>query len=215
MHRQTPFTQPVILKGRLIQLEPLSLEHVAGLAAVGLDPEIWQFMLYGEMKNEADIRRWVEDLLARQAAGSDLPFAVRMRASGEIAGATRYLNIDPDHRHVEVGGTWYGKHYQRTGVNTEAKYLLFRHAFETLGCIRVQIKTDSRNLRSQAAIVRIGAVREGVMRKHMILPDGQIRDSVYYSIIDDEWAQVKQRLERMMNRVSDQESGSQLLDGTA
>jgi len=192
--------KPVILTGNLIRLEPLSLAHVPELAAVGCEPEIWRYMLYGDIKNEADLRAWVEDLLQRQQQGTDLPFAVIFLQSGQAIGATRYLNILPEHRSLEIGGTWYGLAYQRTGVNTEAKYLLLRHAFEELGCIRVQFKTDLRNVRSQQAIERLGAVREGVLRKHMILPDGYVRDSVFYSIIDDEWPTVKMHLEALMRR---------------
>ena len=117
-----------------------------------------------------------------------------------MAGATHYLNIMPKDPGLEIGGTWYGIEFQRTPVNTECKYLMLRHAFETLGCIRVQLKTDSRNERSQKAIERIGAVKEGVLRNHMILPDGRIRDSVFYSILDREWPEVKKNLEVMMNR---------------
>jgi RimJ/RimL family protein N-acetyltransferase len=117
-----------------------------------------------------------------------------------VAGATRYLNIMSDDRGLEVGGTWYGPEFQRTVVNTECKYLLFRHAFEELGCVRVQLKTDSRNERSQKAIERIGAKKEGILRNHMILPDGHIRDSVYYSILDSEWPDVKKKIEVMDNK---------------
>jgi RimJ/RimL family protein N-acetyltransferase len=120
--------------------------------------------------------------------------------SRKAIGCTRYLDIHPEHRNLEIGGTWYGAPYQGTGVNSEAKYLLLRHAFETLGCIRVQLKTDLRNLRSQRAIERIGAKREGLLREHMILPDGTIRSSVYYSILVSEWPEVKVRLEEMMVR---------------
>jgi N-acetyltransferase len=198
---QKPFLlQPVTLKGKHVRLEPLSIAHVPDLTAIALDPQIWQFMLYGEMHSEGDIRLWVEDLLRRQATGGDLPFVVRIRADGVLVGATRYLNIDAVNRNLEIGGTWYGKAYQRTGVNTETKYLLLRHAFEVLGCVRVQLKTDALNIRSQVAIERLGAVREGVLRKHMLLPDGRARDSVYYSILDNEWPAVKVRLENLMLR---------------
>ena len=189
---------PVTLAGRLVRLEPLSEAHVPDLAVVGLDANIWRFMLYGEMRTQEDIRGWVLEMLARQARGADLPFAVIVQHSNKAVGATRYMNIDLKNRGLEIGGTWYGAMYQGTGVNAEAKYLLLRHAFETLGCIRVQIKTDARNLRSQRAIERLGAVREGVLRNHMILPDGQVRDSVYYSILDREWPQVKANLEQRL-----------------
>ena len=141
---------------------------------------------------------WVRDILTRQAAGADLAFAVIHLASGCAIGATRYLEIRPPHRSLEVGGTWYATGFQRTAVNTECKYLLLRHAFEALGCIRVQFKADARNARSLRAIERLGAVREGMLRKHYILQDGGYRDSVYFSILDREWPKVKERLEEML-----------------
>jgi RimJ/RimL family protein N-acetyltransferase len=191
---------PVTLSGRFVRLEPLSLEHASGLADIGLEQSIWRYMLYGSMRNTADIRAWVEDMLKRQARGTDLPFAVRHLESGRLAGATRYLEIRPEHRALEIGGTWYGLDFQRTTVNTESKLLLLSHAFEKLGAVRVQFKTDLRNLPSQKAIERLGAVKEGVLRQHMITPDGFFRDSVYYSIIDKEWPATKARLERMLQR---------------
>ena len=191
--------KPVNLVGRHVLLEPLTLEHAPGLAAVGLDDDIWRLMPYGIMRTPADIRRWVELVLSRQANGTDLVFAVIHLASGRVAGSTRYLNISPQDRSVEVGGTWYGSDFRRTVVNTECKFLLLEHAFEYLDCIRVQIKTDLRNDRSQRAIERIGAMREGVLRDHMILPDGTVRSSVYYSILKAEWPAVKSRLEDMLS----------------
>ncbi|MEW5830079.1 MAG: GNAT family protein [Chloroflexota bacterium] len=191
---------PVILTGTRVRLEPLTEAHVPGLAEIGLGQDFWHFMLYGEMRTEADMRAWVEDILSRAAKGTDLPFAVIHLESGRVAGATRYLNILPKDRGLEIGGTWYGAEFQRTAVNTECKYLLLKHAFETLGCIRVQLKTDSRNVRSQKAIERIGGVREGVLRNHMILPDGTDRHSVFYSILDSEWPGVRERLEGMLAR---------------
>ena len=190
--------KPVTLSGRLVRLEPLSEVHVPDLTVVGLDTNIWRFMLYGEMRTQQDILAWVRDILGRQKRGTDLPFAVIALNSAKAIGATRYMNIDIKNCGLEIGGTWYGAAYQGTGVNTEAKYLLLRHAFEALGCIRVQLKTDARNLRSQKAIERIGAVKEGFLRQHVITPSGYIRDSVYYSIIDREWPAVKQRLEEML-----------------
>jgi RimJ/RimL family protein N-acetyltransferase len=170
--------------------------HVPGLTAIGLDDSIWEHMLYGDVRTEEDVRGWVRDILLRP----DLPFAVIQLASGRIAGATRYLNITPEHRGLEIGGTWYGLEFRRTAVNTECKYLLLKYAFETLGCIRVQFKTDLHNERSQRAIERLGAKHEGVLRNHMILPDGRFRDSVFFSILDIEWLQVKIKLEEMLNR---------------
>jgi RimJ/RimL family protein N-acetyltransferase len=192
--------EPVVLTGNYVRLEPLSEAHVPGLTVAGGDPSIWRFMLYGEVTSEDRMADWVRDILSRKAAGTDQPFAVIHLASGKVAGATRYMDIRPAHRGLEIGGTWYGKEYQRTAVNTECKYLLLQHAFKVLGCIRVQIKTDARNERSQKAIERIGAVREGVLRNHMILEGGIYRDSVYYSIIESEWTGVKVRLEEMLAR---------------
>lgn len=189
---------PITLSGYVVRLEPLSLDHAPELAVAGNDPNIWRYMLYGAVINEETMRSWIEDLLNRQAKGTDLPFAVIHQASGRAIGATRYLEIRPEHRGLEIGGTWYAVEYQRTGVNTECKYLLLRNAFENLGCIRVQLKTDSRNERSQRAIERLGAVKEGVLRNHMITPEGVYRHSVYYSILDSEWEAVKERLEGRM-----------------
>ncbi|MCL4530983.1 MAG: GNAT family N-acetyltransferase [Chloroflexi bacterium] len=192
--------KPVVLTGRYVRLEPLSEAHVPGLAEIGVGQPFWDFMVYGKMEGADDMLNWVKDLLGRAAKGTDLPFVVIHLASGRVAGATRYLNIAPENHGLEVGGTWYGLEFQRTAVNTECKYLLIKHAFEDLGCIRVQLKTDSRNVRSQKAIERIGAVKEGTLRNHMILPDGYIRDSVFYSITDSEWPKVKARLEKMLEK---------------
>jgi RimJ/RimL family protein N-acetyltransferase len=189
---------PVILQGKYARLEPLSEAHIPDLTAIGAGQDFWDFMLYGKINTEDDMRNWVRDILSRAEKGTDLPFAVIHLESGRVAGATRYLNIAPKDRGLEVGGTWYGLEFQRTAVNTECKYLLFKHAFETLGCIRVQLKTDARNVRSQKAIERIGAKKEGVLRNHMILPDGRYRDSVFYSILDTEWAEIKKRLQEKL-----------------
>jgi RimJ/RimL family protein N-acetyltransferase len=190
--------KPVTLTGRYVRLEPLTEAHVAGLAAIGIDDSIWQYMLYGPIRGEDDIRQWVRGMLDLASEGTDLPFVAIHLASGRVAGATRYLEIRPAHQGLEIGGTWYGAAYRRTPVNTECKYLLLRHAFEELKCIRVQLKTDSRNERSQRAIERIGASKEGTLRNHMILPDGTVRHSVYYSILDTEWPHVKTLLEQKL-----------------
>lgn len=192
--------KPVELTGKHVRLEPMTEEHTAALAEIGVGQPFWHFMLYGDMNSVADMRKWVRDILSRAEKGTDLPFIVTHLASGRVAGATRYLNIMPKDRGLEIGGTWYGTEFQRTPVNTECKYLLLEHAFETLGCIRVQLKTDLRNERSQKAIERIGAVKEGVLRNHMILPDGYYRHSVFYSILDTEWPDAKKRLEEMLSR---------------
>ncbi len=189
--------RPVVLTGKFIRLEPMTEAHIPALAEIGTGQDFWHFMLYGDMQTEADMRNWVLDILSRKG---DLPFVAVHLASGRVAGATRYLNVSPKDRGLEIGGTWYGLDFQRTAVNTECKYLLLKHAFETLGAIRVQLKTDSRNIRSQKAIERIGAVKEGVLRNHMILPDGTFRHSVFYSILDSEWEGVKGRLEEMLGK---------------
>ena len=196
----TPWVSPVILNGKYVRLEPMTEDHISGLAEIGVGQTFWDFMLYGRMDSVEDMRNWVRDILSRAQNGTDLPFVAIHVASGKVAGATRYLNIMPKDRGLEIGGTWYGTEYQRTTVNTECKYLLLTHAFEKLGCIRVQLKTDLRNVRSQKAIERIGAKREGILRNHMILPSGQFRDSVFYSILDSEWPEVKKRLEESIVR---------------
>lgn len=195
-----PWISPVILNGKYVRLEPMTEDHIPGLAEIGVGQTFWDFMLYGRMDSVEDMRNWVRDILSRAQNGTDLPFVAIHLASGKVAGATRYLNIMPKDRGLEIGGTWYGTEYQRTLVNTECKYLLLTHAFERLGCIRVQLKTDLRNVRSQKAIERIGAKREGILRNHMILPSGQFRDSVFYSILDSEWPEVKKRLEAILTR---------------
>ena len=192
--------KPIVLIGRHVRLEPMIEAHISGLAEIGVDQKFWDFMVYGRMDSEDDMRQWVMEILSREKNGTDLPFTVIHLASGRVAGATRYMNIMPKDRGLEVGGTWYGTEFQRTPVNTESKYLLFTHAFESLKCIRLQLKTDLRNERSQKAIERIGAKKEGVLRNRMILPDGRYRDSVYYSILDSEWPRVKKNLEEMLDR---------------
>lgn len=196
----TVWVTPVTLTGKHVRLEPMTEAHLPGLAKIGLGQDFWDFMLYGNMNTEEDMANWVRDILARAERGTDLPFVAIHLESGRVAGATRYLNIAPEHRGLEIGGTWYGLEFQRTVVNTECKYMLLKYAFETLGCIRVQFKTDLRNERSQRAIERIGAIKEGVLRNHMILPDGRYRHSVFYSIIDNEWSELKTRLGIMSNQ---------------
>jgi N-acetyltransferase len=191
--------QPVVLTGRCIRLEPLSLEHLPDLSEAGRDESIWQFMLYGPLTTSESMRAWIEDMLQRQAALGDLPFAVILLESERAIGCTRLLEVNLQHKSLEIGGTWYDVQHQRTAVNTESKYLLLCHAFESLGFMRVQFKTDQRNLRSQKAIERLGAVKEGVFRSHMATPSGIRRDSVFYSIIRSEWPAVKENLENKLN----------------
>ena len=189
---------PITLKGRFVNLVPMAVDHVHDLAQVGIDEGIWRYMRYGQILSEEELHQWVEELLELQAGGTDLPFTVIDMESLKPIGATRYLEIQPGNRSLEIGGTWYGRAYQGTLVNTECKYMLLKHAFEELKCVRVQFKTDVRNLRSQRAIERLGAVKEGVLRQHIILQDGTLRSSVFFSILDAEWPAVKTRLQERL-----------------
>ncbi|HET9178543.1 MAG TPA: GNAT family protein [Terriglobia bacterium] len=190
---------PITLEGSAVRLEPLSLTHHRPLCEIGLDFELWHWTTTN-IRTPAEMRAYIEKALAEQAHGTSLPFATIDRASGKVIGSTRYLNIDSSNLRVEIGATWLGKNWQRTVANTEAKYLMLRHAFEKLGCIRVEFKTDSLNQRSRDAILRLGAIEEGTLRNHMLTWTGRIRHTVYFSIIDSEWPQVKTRLEGMMSR---------------
>jgi RimJ/RimL family protein N-acetyltransferase len=192
--------QPIVLEGAHARLEPLDLSHAENLYAVGDDERIWLYMPRPKLISIADAREMIEEARAAAAGGSQIPFAVVDPKSGRAIGSTRYLDIRREDRGLEIGWTWLGTAYQRSPINTECKYLLLRHAFETLGAIRVQLKTDLRNDRSQKAIARLGATREGVLRKHMILWNGFVRDTVYYSILDDEWPAVRRRLEALLER---------------
>jgi N-acetyltransferase len=198
MSAENLWTTPVTLEGKVVRLEPLCEAHVPALAVSGKDESIWMYMLYANLTSDESMGAWVRDLLERQKTGTDLPFAVVHLATGRVAGATRFLEMRPQHRSLEIGGTWYAPEFQRTAVNTECKYLLLKYAFEVMNCIRVQFKADSRNERSVCAIERIGAVWEGVLRNHYIMQDGKLRDSVYFSILDREWPGVKLRLEEKL-----------------
>jgi RimJ/RimL family protein N-acetyltransferase len=189
--------QPVTLAGLHVRLEPLAQTHHADLCAIGLDPELWELIPYRVATRE-DMAAYIQSALDAQAAGSALPFATVLVASGQVVGSTRFMNIDPANRRVEIGATWIAGPWRRTAVNTEAKYLMLRHAFETLGCIRVELKTDALNQRSRDAIRRIGAIEEGTLRQHIITWSGRLRDSVYFSILDSEWPRVKQGLEKKL-----------------
>jgi N-acetyltransferase len=193
----TMTVEPCVLEGTRVRLDPLSIEHLDALTAIGLDPELWRWTL---ARNETpeDMRRYVETALAEQRAGQSLPFATVERASERVVGSTRFAAIERTHRRVEIGWTWIARPWQRTAVNTEAKCLMLRHAFEVWRCVRVELKTNAKNERSRRAILRIGAIEEGTLRKHQLNADGRPRDSVYFSITDDEWPTVKQRLELMM-----------------
>ena len=193
------YRAPLELEAKHVRLEPLTLAHAPGLFAVGQDQEIWRWLNYAPPANVDEMRARVDHALEARSRGGELPFAVVELASGRVIGTTRFLRINPEHRQLEIGWTWYGRAYWGTSVNTECKYLLLRHAFESLECIRVQFATDLRNERSQRAIERIGATREGVLRDNRIVPkDGYHRSSVVYSIIDAEWPGVKAHLESML-----------------
>ena len=192
--------EPVTLTGRVVRLEPLRIEHAAELYEAGRDPGIWTYLSVKPPTSQAEMEQLVLGALREQEAGECLPFATIDLASGRAVGQTRYLSIMPQDRGLEIGWTWLAPSVQRTGVNTECKYLLLRHAFEALGAIRVQLKTHHLNLKSQRAIERLGAVKEGVLRNHKIMLDGSYRHSVYYSIIESEWPQVKAGLEAKMQR---------------
>jgi RimJ/RimL family protein N-acetyltransferase len=186
--------EPVVLEGDRVRLEPLAPRHVSDLAVAGADPEVWRWMPVAPPAGEAEMAAIVEGLLARAAAGVQAPFAQVEVATGRAVGATSYLDIALEDGRIEIGWTWLGRPWWRTPINTEAKRLLLGHAFDTLRLNRVALKTDIRNERSQAAIERIGGVREGVLRAHMIRPDGSLRDTVYFSILAPEWPRVRERL---------------------
>ena len=189
----------MILEGAQVRLEPLTFEHHAALCEVGLDPELWQWIPYRATTAE-EMLGYIQGALKDQAAGIALPFATVERSTGRVIGSTRYMNIDMANRRVEIGATWIAKPWQRTAINTEAKYLMLRHAFETLGCVRVELKTDALNEKSRNAILRIGAKEEGTLRRHMLTWTGRLRDTVYFSILDSEWPHVKAALEAKLTR---------------
>ena len=190
---------PVVLEGDLVRLEPLAARHAAGLWAAARDPVIWRWFPF-RISSQAEAEQMIAMAGAAAEKGSMLGFAQILRATGEIAGATSYLAVEPAHLRLEIGGTWLHPRHQRTGANTEAKLLLMRHAFEQLGCRRVEFKTDSENQQSRAALARIGATEEGTFRSHMVRLDGGRRDSVYFSVIDAEWPRVRSHLEALLAR---------------
>jgi len=193
---------PVTLSGTRVRMEPLSLEqHWDGLLAIGLDPDVWRWMI-NDVHDAASLRRYLDTATLELEEARSLPFATIDTVSGRVAGCTRFGSLDERNRRVEIGWTWVGREFQRGHVNTEAKYLMLRHAFETLGCVRVEFKANALNERSRRAMERIGAQYEGTLRRHMIRETGDWRDTVYYSILDGEWPGVKQRLEQLMQRVA-------------
>jgi len=191
--------RPVTLEGAHVRLEPLTMAHHAPLWEIAKDQELWRWTAT-DIRAPEDLRTYMETALAEQAGGRALPFATIAKEAGKPVGSTRFGNIEPLNRRVEIGWTWVGAAWRRTAVNTEAKLLMLTHAFETWGCIRVELKTDALNQASRAAIARLGAKEEGTMRKHMVTQTGRVRDTVYYSILDDEWPALKARLEARLRK---------------
>lgn len=192
---------PRVMRGHSVVLEPISLSHVQGLWEIGQESSDWAYMPRPCFQSLEDTEAWVRDALALSQKGEQITFVLVSPTTKKLMGSTRYLNIHDYHRGLEIGWTWLGKDFQRTEVNTETKYLLLSHAFDVLHAHRVELKTDARNIRSQKAIQRIGAVKEGVFRRHAIVQNGFVRDSVYFSVIDTEWEQVKSNLKAMMSTV--------------
>jgi RimJ/RimL family protein N-acetyltransferase len=193
------WVQPVVLEGRRVRLEPLRADHLDDLMLVAFDPPLWRWTIMGP-QDEAGLRRWVDAALANAEAGTERPFATVDLATGRAVGSTRFLSIVPEHRRLEIGWTWIATGLQRSGANREAKLLQLTHAFEMLGANRVEFKTHARNEPSRTALAGIGATFEGVFRNHMIMPDGSIRHSAYFSITTDDWPVVKARLEAGLDR---------------
>ena len=198
----TSLTGTLVLEGEHVRLEPLSMAHLDGLCAVGLDPQLWQWEAIRKRSRE-DMQAYVGKALDEQQRRVSLPFATLFRRTGQVIGSTRYLNMDLANRRVEIGATWIGRPWQRTAVNTEVKYLMLQHAFEVLGCFRVELKTDVLNERSRRAILRLGAKEEGVLRRHVVTDTGRVRDTVYYSILDHEWPSVKVALQAKLQAQAD------------
>ena len=188
---------PITLNGHYVRLEPLTMDHLDALWEVGQDPDLWQWAPYHIETREA-MHTYIQLALDWQAISTALPFVTIEQETDRVVGTTRFANIDAPNHRAEIGWTWIGKPWQRTPVNTEAKFLMLQHAFETWHCIRVELKTDRLNERSRAAIARLGAKEEGIFRHHMITDSGRLRDSVYFSIIDDEWPEVKARLQELL-----------------
>jgi RimJ/RimL family protein N-acetyltransferase len=192
-------TGPVTLAGRFVRLEPLTRRHLDALAEIAFEPSLWDWTS-PRVTDRDSLAAYVDEALAAGQSGTAIPFATVSLAGNRVVGSTRFLNIVARDSRVEIGATWVAVPFQRSPVNTEAKYLMLRHAFETLGAVRVELKTHARNDKSRAAIERIGAQFEGIHRKHMLQPDGTRRDSAWYSIVDDEWPEVKARLEARLER---------------
>jgi RimJ/RimL family protein N-acetyltransferase len=196
-----------VLEGRVVRLEPLARRHEQGLFEAAQDERIWRWMPYDASASPETFHAWLEDALAASESGTEAAFATVDAGTGEPAGSTRYLALRPEHKVLEIGWTWLAPAYWQTGANVEAKMLMLEHAFEDLGCLRVEFKTDSRNERSRAALAALPARFEGIFRKHMLVRGGQRRDSAYYSIIDDEWPAVRENLMRRIDAIRQEEAG--------
>lgn len=190
--------KPVTLVGEFVRLEPMTLGHLDGLCAVGLEPSLTE-LTPTQILTRTDMFGYVEFALGEQQKGHTLPFVTVEKASGKVVGSTRFFEIDTANLRCEIGWTWIAPAWQRTAINTEAKLLMLTHAFETWGCNRVQLKTDVLNMQSRTAILRLGAKEEGIFRQHIVCADGRLRDSIYFSIIKDEWPSVKARLEERLS----------------
>ncbi len=188
-----PWVTPVTLEGRRVRLEPLELAHQAGLVAAGTDPATWTWM-HAPLTDEAVMRAWVRDAIRARDAGAEVPFATVEAATGRVLGSTRFMSIAAAHRRLEIGWTWLSPAAHGTGANTEAKHLMLAHAFETLGAMRVEFKTDALNARSRAALAGIGATFEGVFRRHQLMADGRVRDSAWFAITEKDWPASRARL---------------------
>jgi RimJ/RimL family protein N-acetyltransferase len=203
MVSRAPMTmEPITLEGQHVRLEPLTMAHHAALWEIAKDHELWRWTAT-DVRTPDDLKGYMETALHEQAEGRSLPFATIARSIGKPVGSTRFGNIDRLNHRVEIGWTWIGREWQRTALNTEAKLLMLTHAFETAGCMRVELKTDALNQQSRAAIARLGAKEEGTMRKHIITQLGRVRDTVYYSILDEEWPAVKARLQARLTGPQD------------
>ncbi len=197
---------PITLTGQYAQLEPLTQQHLAEILLAAADGELWQ-LFFTSVPTPEKTADWLSLALQMQDLGQALPFIVRDRRNGKIVGSTRFCNIDSKNQRLEIGYTWYSQSVQRSGINTECKLMLLNHAFENLGCIAVEFRTDWFNKRSQAAIERLGAKRDGVLRNHMLQADGRIRDTVVYSIIQTEWPGVKANLRYLLQRRGSAQAG--------
>ena len=189
-----------LLEGELVRLEPLRADHEEGLWHASRDERTWTWLSIPQPRTRAELRDVVDAALAGAAAGLELPLVTIRRGDGRVVGSTRYLALRPEHRSVEIGWTWLAPGAWGTGINVEAKLLMLEHAFETLGCVRVELKTDARNERSRGAMAALPARFEGVHRKHMLVRSGERRDSAWYSVLDDEWPAVRANLLRRVGR---------------